>query len=204
MTLKTILKRMREEVLLPCLLELMEPLIISFQRRQKLVNKQQKITNIQQENIDFLDQKRNIEKQILKVKLLNGKAKTPRYAHEGDTGLDLFSTSEAVIQPGKSTLILTGISIQLPPQTEAQIRPRSGLALNYQVTVLNTPGTIDQGYRGEIGVILINHGKLPFKVEVGMKIAQMVIKPTLSVKVEKVEELDETRRGIRGFGSTGT
>lgn len=158
----------------------------------------------QQEIIDLLRQKEKVENQILKVKLLNEKAQIPQYAHEGDIGLDLFSTSETVIQPGETALIPTGISIQLPSATEAQIRPRSGLALKHQVTVLNTPGTIDQGYRGEIGVILINHGKLPFKVELGMKIAQMVIKPILSVKVKKVAELDDTDRGVGGFGSTGT
>lgn len=140
---------------------------------------------------------------VLKVKLLNDKARLPEYAHEGDAGLDLYSTSEAVLQPGESRLISTGISIQLPPGTEAQIRPRSGLALKNQVTLLNTPGTIDAGYRGEIGVIMINHGKLPFKVEVGMKIAQMVIKPVLAVRVEEVNELDKSTRGTGGFGSTG-
>lgn len=158
----------------------------------------------QQEIIDLLRQKEKVENQILKVKLLNEKAQIPQYAHEGDIGLDLFSTSETIIQPDETALIPTGISIQLPSATEAQIRPRSGLALKHQVTVLNTPGTIDQGYRGEIGVILINHGKLPFKVELGMKIAQMVIKPILSVKVKKVAELDDTDRGVGGFGSTGT
>ncbi|NEO31025.1 MAG: dUTP diphosphatase [Symploca sp. SIO3C6] len=157
----------------------------------------------QQEPINRLKKEENIETQILKIKLLNEKAKLPQYAHQGDAGLDLFSTSEVVIQPGESNLISTGISIELPPETEAQIRPRSGLALKHQVTVLNTPGTIDQGYRGEIGVILINHGKSPFKVEIGMKIAQMVIKPVLSVQVQTVEELGETDRGVGGFGSTG-
>jgi dUTP pyrophosphatase len=144
------------------------------------------------------------ENYVLKVKLLHEKARLPQYAHEGDAGLDLFSTSETTINPGESILISTGISVQLPPNTEAQIRPRSGLALKNQVTVLNTPGTIDQGYRGEIGVILINHGKLPFKVEIGMKIAQMIITPVLVVKVETIEELDKTKRGLGGFGSTGT
>jgi len=140
---------------------------------------------------------------VLKVKLLNEKARLPEYAHEGDAGLDLFSTSEAILQPGESRLIPTGIGIQLPPGTEAQIRPRSGLALKNQVTLLNTPGTIDAGYRGEIGVIMINHGKSPFKVEKGMKIAQMVIKPVLTVKVERVDNLDKSSRGTGGFGSTG-
>jgi dUTP pyrophosphatase len=158
----------------------------------------------QQEIIERLTQKTTEESYVLNVKLLSETSQLPQYAHEGDVGLDLFSTSKIVIQPGKSALISTGISIQLPPETEAQIRPRSGLALKHQVTVLNSPGTIDQGYRGEIGVILINHGKLPFQVEIGMKIAQMVIKPVLSVKVRNVEQLDETPRGAGGFGSTGT
>ncbi|WP_448269609.1 dUTP diphosphatase [Nostoc sp. DSM 114159] len=141
---------------------------------------------------------------ILKVKLLGDKARLPEYAHEGDAGLDLFSTVETVIQPGESSLIPVGIIIQLPSRTEAQIRPRSGLALKHQITVLNSPGTIDEGYRGEIGVILINHGKLPFTIEIGMRIAQMVIKPVLSVSIKAIEELDITSRGSGGFGSTGT
>lgn len=157
----------------------------------------------QHEIIERLTQKTTVEDYVLKVKLLSEKAQLPQYAHPGDSGLDLFSTKDAIIQPGESTLIPTGISIELPPETEAQIRPRSGLALKHQVTVLNTPGTIDQGYRGEIGVILINHGKSSFKVNVGMKIAQMVIKPLLSVKVKNVEDLDKTDRGAGGFGSTG-
>jgi len=139
----------------------------------------------------------------LKVKLLNSKARLPEYAHEGDAGLDLFSTSDIVLQPGESALIPTGISIQLPEKTEAQIRPRSGLALKNQITLLNTPGTIDENYRGEIGVIVINHGKKEFKVTSGMKIAQMVIKPVFRVKVESVEELNDTNRSANGFGSTG-
>jgi len=181
------------ELLSPALLE---QLIDALRQQEELIGKQQ-------ESIELLRREGKVENKILKVKLLSEKAQLPQYAYEGDTGLDLFSTSEIVIQPGESTLISTGISIQLPPETEAQIRPRSGLALKYKITVLNTPGTIDQGYRGEIGVILINHGKLPFQVEVGMKIAQMVIKPVLLVKVKNVEELDETYRGVGGFGSTG-
>ena len=103
----------------------------------------------------------------------------------------------------ESKLIKTGISIELPPNTEAQIRPRSGLALKHQITVLNTPGTIDEGYRGEIGVILINHGKTSFKVTQGMRIAQMVIAPVIRVNIEEVEQLSDTIRGKGGFGSTG-
>jgi dUTP pyrophosphatase len=140
---------------------------------------------------------------LVKVKRLTENAQLPRFAHEGDAGLDLFASSEIIVNPGESALIPTGISIQLPPYTEAQIRPRSGLALKHQVTVLNTPGTIDQGYRGEIGVILINHGTSPFQITVGMKIAQMVVKPVLQVTVEEVQELDTTMRGVKGFGSTG-
>ncbi|WP_448562490.1 dUTP diphosphatase [Trichothermofontia sp.] len=140
----------------------------------------------------------------LKVKLLNPQARVPTYAHAaGDAGLDLFASAEVFLQPGESALVPIGISIQLPPGTEAQIRPRSGLALKHQITVLNSPGTIDEGYRGEIGVILINHGRNPFKVEVGMKIAQMVIQPVLRVNVEASEELSHTARGEQGFGSTG-
>ena len=104
----------------------------------------------------------------------------------------------------KLNFIKTGISIQLPPNTEAQIRPRSGLALKHGITVLNSPGTIDEDYRGEIGVILINHGKETFVVEKKMKVAQMVIKPVLSVDIEEVEgQLFDTDRGAGGFGSTG-
>ncbi|MBU5483802.1 dUTP diphosphatase [Clostridium sp. MSJ-11] len=142
-------------------------------------------------------------KYTLKVKLLNKDAKLPEYAHIGDAGLDLFSTVELTINPGESKLVSTGISIQLPPHTEAQVRPRSGLALKNGITVLNTPGTIDEGYRGEVGVILINHGKEQFKIEIGMKIAQMVVKPVIPVDVIKVEELTETERNAGGFGSTG-
>ena len=139
----------------------------------------------------------------LKVKLINEKAILPGYAHPGDAGLDLFSVEKKTIAPGESALIGTGIIIQLPANTEAQVRPRSGLALNHRVTVLNTPGTIDHGYRGEVKVILINHGKAPFVVEQGMKIAQMVIQSVLTVDVMQVDELSETRRGEGGFGSTG-
>lgn len=141
-----------------------------------------------------------LELRIIKI---NEVAKLPEYAHEGDAGLDLFSVDDVIILPGESKIIKTGIQIELPKDTEAQVRPRSGLALKNQITVLNTPGTIDEGYRGEVGVILINHGKQQFHVEKGMKIAQMVIKPVLKVTVKEVEELTDTTRGEGGFGSTG-
>ncbi|MDJ0843763.1 dUTP diphosphatase [Crocosphaera sp.] len=139
----------------------------------------------------------------LKIIKLNPKAIIPKYEHENDSGLDLVSIEMVEIPAGESKLVKTGISIELPPNTEAQIRPRSGLALKHQITVLNTPGTIDEGYRGEIGVILINHGKTSFKITQGMRIAQMVIAPVIRVKIEEVEQLSDTIRGKGGFGSTG-
>jgi dUTP pyrophosphatase len=140
---------------------------------------------------------------LLKVQKVHKDAIIPNYAHIGDAGLDLFSIEEKLLRPGDSTLIKTGIKIELPEQTEAQIRPRSGLALKKGITVLNTPGTIDEGYRGEIGIILINHGKEDFLVEKHMKIAQMVVKPVWYVNVEEVKELSNTERSEGGFGSTG-
>lgn len=139
----------------------------------------------------------------LLVEKINEKAIIPFQAHEGDAGMDLFSVEEVVLKPMERKLIHTGIRIQLPKNTEAQIRPRSGLALKNGITVLNTPGTIDEGYRGEIGIILINLGQEEFKVTQGMKVAQMVIKPTLTLDVEEVSELTLTDRGEGGFGSTG-
>ncbi|OGV62812.1 MAG: deoxyuridine 5'-triphosphate nucleotidohydrolase [Lentisphaerae bacterium RIFOXYC12_FULL_60_16] len=137
------------------------------------------------------------------VKRLVPDARLPEYAHPGDAGMDLFASETADIPPGETRLIHTGIAIELPAETEAQVRPRSGLALKHQVTVLNSPGTIDCGYRGEVGVILINHGPAPFHVEPHMKIAQMVIQPVLRVQVAEVNVLSDTARGAGGFGSTG-
>ena len=117
--------------------------------------------------------------------------------------MDLCAAVAVSIEPGETKLVGTGISIELPPNTEAQVRPRSGLALKHGITVLNTPGTIDHGYRGEVGVILINHGSARFDVQPGMKIAQMVIASCLRVSVEESGELSGTARGQGGFGSTG-
>ncbi|WP_404786433.1 dUTP diphosphatase [Altericista sp. CCNU0014] len=139
----------------------------------------------------------------LKIKRLSSSAVIPQYAHPGDAGLDLVSIESKNIAPGESQLIRTGIAIELPPGTEAQVRPRSGLALKHQITVLNTPGTIDEGYRGEICVILINHGTQAFQVEPGMRIAQMVIASFISVTVEAVDALEDSARASGGFGSTG-
>ncbi len=140
---------------------------------------------------------------ILKTKILDPAARLPCYAHPGDAGLDLFACEAAVLEPGDYRLVRTGIAIELPPGTEAQVRPRSGLALKHGISVLNSPGTIDEGYRGEVGVVLVNHGPTPFSVAVGDKIAQMVVQPVLTVRVEAVEGLSETARNEGGFGSTG-
>jgi dUTP pyrophosphatase len=140
---------------------------------------------------------------ILKVKRLSADAVLPRYAHPGDAGLDLVSVEEAEIGAGESRLVRTGIAVELPENTEGEVRPRSGLAAKHRVTVLNSPGTVDHGYRGEVCVILINHGRAPFRVEKGMKIAQMLIKPVITAEVREADELSDTRRGSGGFGSTG-
>ena len=140
----------------------------------------------------------------LKVKRLNPAAILPSYARVGDAGLDLFAVKALSIAPGASALVPTGIAIELPPGTEGQVRPRSGLALKHAITVLNTPGTVDEGYRGEVGVILINHGQRMFAVEAGMKIAQLVVTARIQVEVAEVAALQDSERGAGGFGSTGT
>ncbi|HBC95874.1 MAG TPA: dUTP diphosphatase [Clostridium sp.] len=139
----------------------------------------------------------------LLIKKINPEARIPFYAHSGDAGLDLFSVEEVLIKPMERKLVHTGIGIQLPSNTEAQVRPRSGLALKYGITLLNSPGTVDEGYRGEIKVLMINLSRESFLVERGMKIAQMVVKPVKQVSVEEVDELSSTDRGQKGFGSTG-
>jgi dUTP pyrophosphatase len=130
----------------------------------------------------------------------------PTYATEQSAGMDLTAALEEAIEigPGDRMLIPTGLSIALPDGYEAQVRPRSGLALKHGITVLNSPGTIDADYRGEIGVILANMGKEEFTVERGMRIAQMVIAKHAKVEWEVVELLEETDRGTGGFGSTGS
>lgn len=139
----------------------------------------------------------------LEVKKLDPRATLPSRANPNDAGLDLYCIEDVIINPGESGLVKTGISIALPPGTEGQIRPRSGLALKHQVTVLNTPGTIDEGYRGEVGVILINHGQASVMLEAGSRIAQLVVKPVLMVEPLEVAELSATERGEGGFGSSG-
>jgi dUTP pyrophosphatase len=137
------------------------------------------------------------------VKKLSGDAIVPAYAHSGDSGMDLFANEALELQPGERKLVKTGLAVAVPPGFEAQVRPKSGIALKDGVTVMNTPGTIDSGYRGEVGVILINLGSKKFVVEKGKKIAQLVISRVEAADVSVVEDLNETSRNSGGFGSTG-
>jgi dUTP pyrophosphatase len=140
----------------------------------------------------------------LRIRRLRPDAIIPTYAHPGDAGLDLHACEDVALDPGVACLVPTGVALELPEATEAQVRPRSGLALKHSVTVLNTPGTIDEGYRGEVGVVLINHGPSTFKVTRGMRIAQLVVQKRWTVEVVEVEGLTDTTRGAGGFGSTGS
>lgn len=139
----------------------------------------------------------------LRVQRLASNAVLPSYAHDGDAGLDLYAIVGAEIPAGQWRKVATGISLELPEGTEAQIRPRSGLAAEHGVTVLNSPGTIDAGYRGEIAVLLVNHGTTAFQVQAGMKIAQLVVSKVTRVTVTEVDLLGSSARGSGGFGSTG-
>lgn len=141
---------------------------------------------------------------LVVIKRISKKAKVPKYASEGAAGLDLFSIEERVITSGEAELISVGFCMELKKGYEAQIRPRSGLALKHGITVLNSPGTIDSDYRGEVKVLLINFGSEDFKVMRGDRIAQMVIaKATQAIILEELETLTPTNRGSGGFGSTG-
>ena len=140
---------------------------------------------------------------ILRFKRIHPDAVLPAYAHPSDAGMDVRSVESLVIPPGRHVLVHTGLVMMLPPMYEAQVRPRSGLALKYGVTVLNTPGTIDSGYRGEVGVILANFGENDFQVNKGDKIAQLVIAPVTQPEIVETDSVDETDRGAGGFGSTG-
>ena len=139
------------------------------------------------------------------IKRLNKKAKIPKFETSGSSGMDLSACIEDPIEikPGNKALIPTGLAIAVPKGYEAQIRPRSGLAIKKGISVLNTPGTIDSDYRGELKVILINLGNERFTVENDSRIAQMVICPVVNIQFEEVKELSETTRGQGGFGSTG-
>ena len=140
------------------------------------------------------------------IKRLSRKVALPKYETAGSSGMDLaaYINDDISIEPGKIAVIPTGLALSIPEGFEVQIRPRSGLAAKKKISVLNTPGTIDADFRGEIKVILINHGKESFKVEKGLRIAQMVVSPVVKVKLQEVDDLNETKRGKGGFGSTGS
>tara|TARA_Y100001935_G_C16952644_1_gene335429 strand:+ start:50 stop:490 length:441 start_codon:yes stop_codon:yes gene_type:complete len=143
-------------------------------------------------------------KEIL-IKRLSKNVGLPKYETNGSSGMDLSANIDrpVIVNPGKTSIIPTGISLSVPKNYEMQIRPRSGLAAKNQISVLNTPGTIDSDYRGEIKVILINLSDKIFTVEKGARIAQMVLCPIVKIKLKEVKNLDETDRGSDGFGSTG-
>jgi dUTP pyrophosphatase len=139
----------------------------------------------------------------VKFKRIDPAAVLPAYARPGDAGMDVCACEDAVLRPGERRLVRTGLVMELPEDAEAQLRPRSGLALKHGITLLNTPGTIDAGYRGEVGIILINLGQEPFEVRAGMRIAQMVIARITRAEVAEVAEVTGSARGAGGFGSTG-
>ena len=140
------------------------------------------------------------------IKRLSKNISLPKYETGGSSGMDLSANIEKEIEilPGKTSIIPTGLAVAIPKNFEIQIRPRSGLAAKNQISVLNTPGTIDADYRGELKVILINLGENTFKVEKRMRIAQMILCPVVRATFKEVDVLEETRRGSGGFGSTGT
>ncbi len=140
---------------------------------------------------------------ILKIRKLNNEAVIPAYQTKEAAGFDLHSIEDVIINPGERKLIGTGLAFEIEFGYEVQIRPRSGLAYKHGITVLNTPGTIDSDYRGEIKVLLINHGSEPFEIKKGERIAQAVIAPVIQAEIVEVEELSDTERGSGGFGSTG-
>ncbi|NLM97971.1 MAG: dUTP diphosphatase [Halanaerobiaceae bacterium] len=140
----------------------------------------------------------------IEIVKLDSSMELPRYQHPGeDAGLDLLSAENTVLRSGEYKLIKTGIKIAIPEGYGGFIYPRSGLALKHGVTVLNADGVIDPGYRGEVGVILINHGKEDFHIKKGDRIAQLIIHKTYDVEWEEVEELSDSKRGKGGFGHTG-
>lgn len=139
----------------------------------------------------------------LKIKKLTEDAIVPEYKTVGAAGMDVCSIEEIELQPMQFKIVKTGLAMAIPNGYEVQVRPRSGMACKHGITVINTPGTIDEDYRGEVGVGLINLSQNPFTIEKGMRIAQLVVNKIEQPQIEVVEELDETERGQGGFGSTG-
>lgn len=139
----------------------------------------------------------------IKIKKLTEEAILPKRTYEHDAGFDLHSAEDVMLKPGEVKAIGTGVAIEMPQNYHAETRPRSGLAAKHSITVLNTPGTIDSGYRGEIKVILINHGKEEFLISKGERIAQMLFSKIDPVIFTEVDEIADTERGDKGFGSSG-
>jgi len=143
---------------------------------------------------------------VVKVRRVGGRGpplELPRYMTEGAAGLDLRGDEAVQLAPGERRLVSTGLSVEIPPGYEGQVRPRSGLALRHGVGMVNAPGTIDSDYRGEIGVLLVNWGQAPVALARGERIAQLVIAPVVRAEIVVVESLEESGRGGGGFGSTG-
>ncbi|MBS1723632.1 MAG: dUTP diphosphatase [Armatimonadetes bacterium] len=140
---------------------------------------------------------------LLRVTVTDG-ASPPEYATSGAAGLDLRTIEAVELRPMERAVLRTGISIAVPEGFEAQVRPRSGLALKHGLSLVNSPGTIDSDYRGEVGIIVINLGNAVVKLAKGERVAQLVVAPVARVEIEVVESLDETERASGGFGSTGT
>jgi len=139
----------------------------------------------------------------IKIKKLSPEAIVPHYAHDGDAGMDVYSMLDLALKPGHRSAIPTGLSFEIPKGYEIQVRPKSGMAIKSGITVLNTPGTVDSGYRGEVKVILINHSSQDYEIKKGEKIAQIVLAKYETAQIVEVEDLSETGRGDGGFGSTG-
>ena len=139
----------------------------------------------------------------VKIKLDTKYTELPQYETEGSAGMDLRANDNYYLYANDTKLIKTGLFLEIPKGYEAQIRPRSGLALDHSVTTLNSPGTVDSDYRGEVGIILHNHGMSPFFVNIGDRIAQMVFSPVQRIQWDIVDTLTDTDRGVGGFGSTG-
>jgi len=141
----------------------------------------------------------------VRFKKLRPNALTPRYMSDGAAGMDLASAADEPIElaPGARAAVPTGLAFEIPPGFEGQVRPRSGLARNFGVTIVNAPGTIDSDYRGEVTVLLVNLGENPHIIRPGDRIAQLIIAPVISAELEETAELDDTERGAGGFGHTG-
>jgi dUTP pyrophosphatase len=139
----------------------------------------------------------------VKIKKLNELAIIPKYAHPGDSGVDLHSIEEVIIYPGRTALVGTGLSFEIPEGTEIQVRPRSGMSAKTKIRVANSPGTVDSGYRGEVKVILDNVGSNTVTIQRGDRIAQAVLVPVYKMEIEEVKEVSISTRQASGFGSTG-